>query len=87
MTSMPAFAVSIADPTAVSLDLSAPVEDLEQTLLTRRNVLLASSAPSQPPTPFGHPTYCNTPLDLCWVGIARILTRLFWHIPQNWQEA
>ena len=70
--------VSIADPTAVSLDLSAPVEDLEQALLTRRNVLLASSAPSQPPTtmlrqgtlltPFLG-IQCNTPLGL---GIARI---------------
>ena len=68
--------VSIADPTAVSLNLSAPVEDLEQALLTRRNVLLGSSAPSQPPTtmlrqgtlltPFLG-IQCNTPLDLCWV--------------------
>ena len=35
--------VSIGDPTAVSLNLSTPVEDLEQALLTRRDVLLASS--------------------------------------------
>ena len=87
--------VSIADPTAVSLDLSAPVEDLEQALLTRRNVLLASSAPSQPPTtmlrqgtlltPFLG-IQCNTPLDLCWVWALQglLLTRLFWPIPQNW---
>ena len=42
--------VSIGDPTAASIDLSMPVEDLEHVLLASRDVLLASSAPSQPPT-------------------------------------
>ena len=83
--------VSIADPNAVSSDLSAPVEDLEQVLLTRRNVLLASSAPSQPPTsmlrqgtftPFLGVQH-DTPLDLCWVWALQglLLTRLFLAYP------
>ena len=87
--------VSIADPTAASIDLSTPVEDLERLLLTRRDVLLASSAPSQTPTtmlrqgtlltPFLG-TQCKTPLDLCWVWALQglLLTRIFWPIPQNW---
>ena len=36
--------VSIGNPTAASIDLSTPVEDLEKTLFTRRDLLLASSA-------------------------------------------
>ena len=47
---MQGLVVSIGDPTAASIDLSTPVEDLERALLARRDVLLASSAPSQPPT-------------------------------------
>ena len=81
--------VSIGDPTAASIDLSMPVEDLERVLLASRDVLLASSAPSQPPTamlrqgtlltPFLG-IQCRTPLDLCWVWAlqALLLTCLFW---------
>ena len=87
--------VSIGDPTAAIIDLSMPVEDLERVLLARRDVLLASSVPSQPPTamlrqgtlltPFLG-IQCRTPLDLCWVWALQglLLTRLFWPIPQNW---
>ena len=80
--------VSIGDPTADTNDLSMPVEDLERVLLARRDLLLASSVPSQPPTamlrqgtllaPFLG-IQCRTPLDLCWVGALHglLLTHLF----------
>ena len=84
-------------PIFVLVAFARPLQqpDLEQVLLTRRNVLLASSAPSQPPTtmlrqgtlltPFLG-IQCNTSLDLCWVWALQglLLTRLFWPIPQNW---
>ena len=87
--------VSICDPTADIIDLSMPVEDLERVLLARRDVLLASSVPSQPPTAMLRQgtlltpclgIQCRTPLDLCWVWALQglLLTRLFWPIPQNW---
>ena len=42
--------VSIGDPNADVIDLSMPVKDLERVLFASRDVLLASSVPSQPPT-------------------------------------
>ena len=87
--------VSIGDPNADVIDLSMPVEDLERVLFASRDVLLASSVPSQPPTtmlrqgtlltPFLG-IQCRTPLDLCWVWALQglLLTRVFWPIPQNW---
>ena len=61
--------VSIGDPHADVIDLSMPVEDLERVLFASRDVLLASSVPSQPPTTMLRQGTLLTPL---WASSAEL---------------